>query len=163
MIETAATFKKTHVTLWRDRLLALGLMLLGMRLVSLAFHAQGHEIICLIAQIAACVALLAAAGLSIYLLSEPTLQIDKVGISESGFLFRQLNWSMSWNEISHAELAQRLYGRVKLFGEEDEEPQHILHGYDGFGDLVKRIRQGLWKYGRPIVEDGNVRSVEQPK
>jgi hypothetical protein len=147
------TFHKTTLSLWRDRLLALALLLIGTRLVSAAFNAHGHEVICLILQISASAVLIAAGGLSIFMLSEPTLNVDKLGISENGYLFKSLNWSMTWNDIAYAHLTGDLRSRVVLVGLLSEQPEHVLSGYERFDTILNRIRKGLKRYGRKIVEE----------
>lgn len=155
------TFHKTRLTLWRDRLLALALLLIGLRLVSAAFHAHGHEIVCLILQISASAVLVAAGGLSIFMFSEPTLNVDKIGISESGYLFNSLNWNMTWNDIAYAQLTGDLHGRVVLVGLLSEEAEHVLSGYERFDTILDRIRNGLSKYGRKVLEEWQTPKTEE--
>lgn len=152
MNENETTFCKTNACVWRDRLISLGLLLIGGWLVSAAFHAKGHETICLILQVSACIVLLAAAGLSLFFLSKPNLHVDKLGISESGFLLRELNWSMTWNEIACAELKNRTNSRIVLIGLDSDLPEHVLDGYDHLDAIVSQIKEGLRKYGRRVID-----------
>ncbi|HLD93260.1 MAG TPA: hypothetical protein VI703_03570 [Anaerolineales bacterium] len=155
------TFHKTRLTLWRDRLLALALLLIGLRLVSAAFQAHGHEIVCLILQISASAVLLAAGGLSIFMLSEPTLNVDKIGISESGFLFKSFNWSMTWNDIAYAQLTGELRSRVVLVGLFSDQPEHVLSGYERFDAILEQIGEGLKRYGRKVVQESPAPKASQ--
>jgi hypothetical protein len=146
------TFHKTTLTLWRDRLLAIALLLIGTRLVSAAFNAQGHEIICLILQISASIVLIAAGGFSIFMLSETILNVDKLGVSESGYLLKSLNWSMTWNDIAYAQLTGGMRSHLALIGLLSEEPEHVLSGYERFDILLDKIRAGLRRYGRKVLD-----------
>ncbi|MEX1247705.1 MAG: hypothetical protein WEA61_04435 [Anaerolineales bacterium] len=141
---------------------ALGLFLISAQFVSAAIHAHGHEIICLILQISAGAVLLAAAGLGVFLLSAPILQVDHLGISERNHMIKGLDWDMTWNEIAYAELVGEIRGRLRIIGLESNEVEHILAGYDRFEALVQQIRSGLWKYGRRVVESGR-RFSSNPK
>ena len=163
MIESQATFSKTSLSLWRDRLLALGCLLIAGWFVSAAFHTHGHDTLCLILQITACVILLAAAGLSVFLLSKPVLHVNKVGISENGFLLNELNWSMAWNEIAYAELKNRQQTSIVLVGLDSDLPEHVLDGYDQCDTIVSQIKDGLRKYGRRVVAAGNAPFSFLPK
>jgi hypothetical protein len=147
------TFQKTRLILWRDHLLAIALILIGIRLVSISLHVEGHEILCILIQLAASAVLIAAGALSIFMLSEPVLNIDTLGISESGYLMRSLNWSMTWNDIAYAQLTGELRSRLVLVGLDSEEPEHILSGYEHFETILTRIRQGLNRFGRKIIEE----------
>lgn len=148
-------FRKSRVVRWRDMALAIGLLLIGGRMVSAAFQAHGHETLCLILQIAACAVLLAAGGLSLFLLSSPTLYIDKFGVGEKGFLLSDLNWSMTWNEIAYAVLVGEVRGRLQLVGLDTDEIEHTLSGYERFESALDKIREGLKKYGRRLIETGD--------
>lgn len=156
------TFRKTRMTLWRDRLLALALLLIALRLVSASFHANSHEIICLILQISAIAVLVAAGGLSIFMFSEPILNVDKIGIAENGYLLKSLNWSMTWNDIAYAQLTGELGSRVVLIGLLSEQPEHVVSGYERFDTILDRIKDGLKHYGRKVVEESETPKVEQP-
>lgn len=145
-------FRKTRFTIWRDRLLAITLLLLGLCLVNTAFQADGPDILCMILQLSASVVLLAAAGLSIFMLSQPILNVDKIGISEQGFLFKSLNWSMTWNDIACAQLTGELSNRVVLIGLHSNQPEHALSGYERFDAVLDRIRDGLKRYGRKVID-----------
>lgn len=146
------TFRKTRITLWRDRLLAIALLLIGIRLVSASFHLEGGTI-CLILQIIASVVLIAAGGLSIFMFSEPKLNINKLGISENGYMFRSLNWSMTWNDIAYAQVTGGMRSRVVLFGLICEQPEHIISGYQHFQTILDGIRTGLKRFGRKVFEE----------
>lgn len=154
-------FHKTRLSLWRDRLLAIALLLIGVRLVSAAFHLHGNEIVCLILQLSASAVLIAAGGLSIFMLSEATLNVDKLGISENGYIFKSLNWSMTWNDIAYAELTNEMRRRVVLVGLISEQPEHVLAGYERFEAILERIRDGLKRYGRKVVVEPQ-NKIEQP-
>lgn len=155
------TFKKNRFTLWRDHLLAIGLLLVGLRILSASFHEHGHEIICLVLQISAGAVLLAAIGLSIFWLSEPSLQIDKLGISENGFLLKSLNWSMTWNDIAYAQINGDLRSRVVLIGLHSEQPEHVVSGYERFETILERIRTGLKRFGRKVYEESQAPVLKQ--
>jgi hypothetical protein len=161
-MQTSANFRKTKLTRWRDGLLALGLLLLGGRLLSVSIHAHGHEIVCLILQISAGAVLLAAAVLSLLLLSAPTLVIDKFGVCEHGFLWGDFNWNMTWNEIAYAELCKGGH-RLMLIGLESDEVEHTLSGYEHFEVILKQIRNGLSQYGRRLVGPGQHVPSYSPK
>ncbi len=154
------TFRKNRLTLWRDHLLAIGLLLAGLRIVSASFHENGHEIICLVLQVSAGAILLAAIGLSIFWLSEPNLQIDKIGISESGFLLKVLNWSMTWNDIAYAQISGETRNRVVLIGLQSEQPEHVVSGYERFETILERIRAGLKRYGRKVFEEAQAPKLD---
>jgi hypothetical protein len=154
-------FHKSRLTLWRDRLMAIALLLIGTRFVSAAFHIHGHEIVCLILQLSAGLVLVAAIGLSIFMLSEPTLNVDKIGISESGYLFKWLNWSMTWNDIAYAQLTGELRSRVVLVGLLSEQAEHVVSGYEHFDTILDHIRNGLKRYGRRVMDaDEKVETVD---
>ena len=152
MLTSAAVFSKTRISLWRDRLLALGFLVIGCWLVSAAFQAHGHEIICLTIQVSACMVLLAAAGLSVFMLGRPELHVDKIGISENGFMLNELNWSMTWNDIAYAEVKGRPRNRIVLVGLDSDLPEHVLGGYDHFNTIVGQISDGLRRFGRRVIE-----------
>lgn len=161
-MQTSAIFRKTKLTRWRDCLLALGLLLLGGRLLSVSIHAHGHEIVCLILQISAGAVLLAGAIISLLLLSSPTLVIDKFGIGERGFLWGDFNWNMTWNDIAYAELSKGGH-RLMLVGLDSDEVEHTLSGYEHFEAILKQIRHGLSQYGRRLVGPGQHEPSYSPK
>ncbi|MEX2160605.1 MAG: hypothetical protein WD751_01710 [Anaerolineales bacterium] len=154
MANLSASYRKSAIPTWRDRLLALGLLLVSAWLVSAAVRAHGHEIICLILQISAGVVLLAAAGLSLFLLSSPTLNVDRFGIGERGFLLGGLNWSMTWNEIAYAELVGEMGAHLRLVGLDSDEVEHTVSGYERFEAALQQIRAGLKQYGRRLIITG---------
>lgn len=156
------TFHKTRLTLWRNRVIAVGLLLFGLRLVSAAFQEHGEPIITLVLQISASLVFIAAGELSLMLFSAPNLKIDKVGLSESGFLLSSLNWSMTWNDIAYAQLSRELRNRMILIGLLSGQPEHVVFDYERFDIIIERIRDGLRRYGRKIVEEIQAPKAEQP-
>lgn len=156
-------FKKSRIARWRDTAFSAGLFLFGLQLVLVAFRTPEQTIVSLILQISACAVLLAAAGLGLFLLSSPTLHIDKFGVAEKGHLLGDFNWSMTWNEIAYAELVGELRGRVHLVGLDSEEVEHTLAGYERFETLLTQLAHGLKKYGRRLVEPGDPLPFHPPR
>lgn len=156
-------FKKSRIARGRDVGLSIGLLLVSAHLVLEAFQSQGHETICLILQISASAVLLAAGGLSLFLLSSPTLCINKLGIGERDHLLSDLNWDMTWNEIAYAELVDKMGRRVRLIGMDSEAVEHTLAGYEHFEMILAQLEQGLKKYGRRLIEAGETLPVQHSK
>jgi hypothetical protein len=154
MINSAFVFSRTSASQWRERWLAIGSLVVACGMVSVAFQSQGPESACLIMQISACTVLLATAGLSLFLVGKPRLHVDKIGISEKGFLLHGLDWSMCWNEIAYAELKGRPRNKIALIGLNSDQVEHVLGSYDQFDVLVSRLRDGLRTYRRHVIDSG---------
>lgn len=155
------TFHKTRLRLWRDRLLAVALLVIAIRFLLAAFQSAGDPIIGLVLQISASLVFLAAGEFSIILFSAPILKLDKLGISESGFLLGSLNWSMPWAEIAQAQFSKGLRTHIALVSLDSEQTEHVVSGYEQFDTIVDRIRNGLRRYGRKILEETQTPKVEQ--
>ena len=147
------TFQKTRLRLWRDRLLAVTLLLIAIRFLLTAFQSDGDPIIGLVLQISASLVFLAAGEFSIILFSAPILKLDKLGISEGGFLIGSLNLSMPWTEIAQAQFSKGLRTHIALVSLVSEQTEHVVSGYENFDTIVDRIRNGLRRYGRKVVDE----------
>jgi len=82
------------------------------------------------------------------------IHVDKIGISEIGFLLNELNWSMTWNDIAYAELKGGPRNQIVLVGMDSDLPEHVLGGYGQFESIVSQVRVGLSRYGRRVIEPG---------
>ena len=147
------TFHKTRLRLWRDRLLAVTLLVIATRFLLTAFRSDGDPIIGLVLQISASLIFLAAGEFSVILFSAPILKLDKLCISESGFLLGSLNWSMPWTEIAQAQFSKGLRTHIALVSLVSEQTEHVVSGYENFDIIVDRIRNGLRRYGRKVVDE----------